>query len=91
MSAPPVQAPKYVKVSSIARTKKFRPRPIGYRGRHDHGKPLDDPVYPTKHLPWELRQKNAPDWRSGGRAMLVAGLAKVKNIVKGSPLNMVNL
>ncbi|CAE8627902.1 unnamed protein product, partial [Polarella glacialis] len=46
------------------------PRPIGFGGRHDHGKQLDDPVYPSKHVPASLLPVFPQDWRSAGRALL---------------------
>lgn len=54
------------------------PRPIGFRGRHDHGKPLDDPVYPTKHVPASLIPQFPLDWRSAGRAILCMGMAALE-------------
>ncbi|CAD7949232.1 unnamed protein product [Amoebophrya sp. A120] len=73
----PAQA-KYVKVPTLHRNKKYHPRPIGYRGNHDHGKDLDDPVYPTKVIPHELRPKHSTDWRNAGRALLTASLAMIE-------------
>eukprot|EP00747_Dinoflagellata_sp_TGD_P206750 gnl/TRDRNA2_/TRDRNA2_80421_c0_seq1.p1 gnl/TRDRNA2_/TRDRNA2_80421_c0~~gnl/TRDRNA2_/TRDRNA2_80421_c0_seq1.p1 ORF type:complete len:260 (+),score=31.19 gnl/TRDRNA2_/TRDRNA2_80421_c0_seq1:109-780(+) len=54
------------------------PRPIGFHGRHDHGKPLDDPVYPTKHVPASLLPTFPQDWRSAGRALLCMGMAMLE-------------
>lgn len=54
------------------------PRPIGFRGRHDHGRPLDDPVYPTKHVPASLLPQFPQDWRSAGRALLCMGMAALE-------------
>jgi len=54
------------------------PRPIGFRGRHDHGKPLDDPVYPSKHVPAALLPQFPADWRSAGRALLCIGMAALE-------------
>mmetsp|Transcript_34294 Transcript_34294/g.60992 ORF Transcript_34294/g.60992 Transcript_34294/m.60992 type:complete len:216 (+) Transcript_34294:95-742(+) len=54
------------------------PRPIGFHGRHDHGKPLDDPVYPTKHVPASLIPAFPLDWRSAGRALLCMGMAALE-------------
>eukprot|EP00927_Polykrikos_kofoidii_P062779 TRINITY_DN57583_c0_g1_i1.p1 TRINITY_DN57583_c0_g1~~TRINITY_DN57583_c0_g1_i1.p1 ORF type:complete len:215 (+),score=32.03 TRINITY_DN57583_c0_g1_i1:57-701(+) len=65
------------------------PRPIGFGGRHDHGKPLDDPVYPTKHVPASLLPKFPLDWRSAGRALLCMGMAALEGTrlrTKGSVL-----
>ncbi|CAD7961856.1 unnamed protein product [Amoebophrya sp. A25] len=73
-----MQVQQYVKVPSVRRQKKYQPRPIGYRGNWDHGKDMDDPVYPTKSLPYELRPKHAPDWRNAGRALLTASLGMVE-------------
>eukprot|EP00929_Paragymnodinium_shiwhaense_P052344 TRINITY_DN26228_c0_g1_i2.p2 TRINITY_DN26228_c0_g1~~TRINITY_DN26228_c0_g1_i2.p2 ORF type:complete len:214 (+),score=34.68 TRINITY_DN26228_c0_g1_i2:108-749(+) len=54
------------------------PRPIGFKGRHDHGKPLDDPVYPSKHVPASLLPTFPLDWRSAGRALLCMGMAAIE-------------
>jgi len=54
------------------------PRPIGFGGRHDHGKELDDPVYPTKHVPAALLPAFPHDWRSAGRALLCMGMAALE-------------
>ena len=51
------------------------PKNVGFRGRHNHGKPLNDPVYPTKKVIPQLRPKTLIDWRTGGRALLVSALA----------------
>ena len=48
---------------------------VGFRGRHNHGKSLDDPVYPTKKVIPQLRPKTLIDWRTGGRALLISALA----------------
>ena len=80
MSAPFVPTgPTYVKVSNLARKKRFFPRQIGFRGRHDHGKAPDDPVYPCKSVPYQLKPKHPSDWRGGGRAALIAGMAMLEN------------
>eukprot|EP00928_Gymnodinium_smaydae_P003233 TRINITY_DN11154_c0_g2_i1.p1 TRINITY_DN11154_c0_g2~~TRINITY_DN11154_c0_g2_i1.p1 ORF type:complete len:218 (+),score=36.20 TRINITY_DN11154_c0_g2_i1:105-758(+) len=65
------------------------PRPIGFGGRHDHGRPLDDPVYPTKHVPASLLPSFPQDWRSAGRALLCMGMAAIEGFrlrSKGSVL-----
>eukprot|EP00397_Hematodinium_sp_SG-2012_P055927 GEMP01068623.1.p1 GENE.GEMP01068623.1~~GEMP01068623.1.p1 ORF type:complete len:197 (+),score=37.14 GEMP01068623.1:96-686(+) len=62
-------------MSEKEKRRKGPPRPVGYRGNYHHGKPLDDPVYPTKTVPYELLPRYPTDWRTGGRAMLIAGLA----------------
>mmetsp|Transcript_40325 Transcript_40325/g.111053 ORF Transcript_40325/g.111053 Transcript_40325/m.111053 type:complete len:214 (+) Transcript_40325:113-754(+) len=54
------------------------PRPIGFGGRHDHGKPLDDPVYPTKRVPAALLPSFPLDWRSAGRALICMGLSALE-------------
>lgn len=54
------------------------PRPIGFGGRHDHGKPLDDPVYPTKKVPAALLPSFPLDWRSAGRALLCMSMAAIE-------------
>lgn len=54
------------------------PRPIGFGGRHDHDKPLDDPVYPTKHVPASLLPNFPLDWRTAGRALLCMGMAALE-------------
>eukprot|EP00931_Biecheleriopsis_adriatica_P112253 TRINITY_DN86852_c0_g1_i1.p1 TRINITY_DN86852_c0_g1~~TRINITY_DN86852_c0_g1_i1.p1 ORF type:complete len:237 (-),score=23.35 TRINITY_DN86852_c0_g1_i1:69-779(-) len=54
------------------------PRPIGFAGRHDHGKALDDPVYPSKHVPSALLPVFPQDWRSAGRALLCLGMAALE-------------
>lgn len=54
------------------------PRNIGFRGRHDHGKPLDDPVYPTKSVPQSLKPQFPVDWRNGGRAILTSAMSIVE-------------
>jgi len=55
-----------------------RPKNIGFRGRHNHGKAHDDPVYPTRPIPPSLKPKPLMDWRSGGRIMLVAAMAMLE-------------
>eukprot|EP00933_Yihiella_yeosuensis_P026687 TRINITY_DN20751_c0_g1_i1.p1 TRINITY_DN20751_c0_g1~~TRINITY_DN20751_c0_g1_i1.p1 ORF type:complete len:252 (+),score=47.19 TRINITY_DN20751_c0_g1_i1:67-756(+) len=65
--------------TAAARGKKAAPpRPIGFGGRHDHGKELDDPVYPTKHVPAALLPMFPQDWRSAGRALLCIGMAALE-------------
>ncbi|CEM29610.1 unnamed protein product [Vitrella brassicaformis CCMP3155] len=53
-------------------------RPIGYRGQHIHGKPLNDPVYPTTKVPCALVPRFPNDWRNGGRALLTIGMARLE-------------
>ncbi|SBT49591.1 conserved Plasmodium protein, unknown function [Plasmodium ovale wallikeri] len=54
-------------------------RPIGYRGNHQHGKSLYDPVYPTTKIPASLVPRYPIDWRNGGRFLLCVGLRKIEN------------
>lgn len=54
------------------------PRPIGFGGSHNHGRDLDDPVYPTKHVPAALLPSFPQDWRSAGRALLVMGMSALE-------------
>ena len=54
------------------------PRNIGFRGNHAHGRPLGDPVFPTKAVAWDLKPKPLVDWRSAGRALLMAALARLE-------------
>ena len=54
------------------------PKNFGFRGRHNHGKAADDPVYPTRPIPPSLRPKTLMDWRSGGRIMLAVGMAMLE-------------
>lgn len=60
------------------RKRKAPPRPIGFSGNHDHGRPLGDPVYPTKHVPASLLPSFPLDWRSAGRALLCMGMAALE-------------
>jgi len=73
--------PTYVKVSStvVARARKFYPRPIGFHGRHDHGRAPDDPVYKTKSIPFSLKPKCPIDWRGPGRTVLCTGMAMLES------------
>mmetsp|Transcript_87600 Transcript_87600/g.203754 ORF Transcript_87600/g.203754 Transcript_87600/m.203754 type:complete len:225 (-) Transcript_87600:48-722(-) len=64
--------------SGPGRKRKAPPRPIGFHGRHDHNKPLDDPVYPTKTVPASLLPAFPQDWRSAGRALLCMGMAALE-------------
>ena len=77
--APSSTSPYNVPLSSAEQSRKEAkadiPKNIGFRGRHNHGKGQDDPVYPTRPIPPQLRPKTLVDWRTAGRAMLVAGLA----------------
>ena len=50
---------------------------IGFRGRHAHGKGPNDPVYPTRQL-GPSRKIGFVDWRTGGRALLVAAMAAIE-------------
>ncbi|GAW83713.1 hypothetical protein, conserved [Plasmodium gonderi] len=54
-------------------------RPIGYRGNHQHGKALNDPVYPTTKIPSSLIPRYPIDWRNGGRFLLCVGLRRIEN------------
>ncbi|GAB69166.1 hypothetical protein PCYB_145950 [Plasmodium cynomolgi strain B] len=54
-------------------------RPIGYRGNHQHGKSLYDPVYPTTKIPTSLVPRYPIDWRNGGRFLLCVGLRRIEN------------
>lgn len=54
-------------------------RPIGYRGNHQHGKSLYDPVYPTTKIPTRLIPRYPIDWRNGGRFLLCVGLRRIEN------------
>ncbi|ANQ10888.1 Uncharacterized protein PCOAH_00053420 [Plasmodium coatneyi] len=54
-------------------------RPIGYRGNHQHGKSLYDPVYPTTKIPASLVPRYPIDWRNGGRFLLCVGLRRIEN------------
>ncbi|SBS98223.1 conserved Plasmodium protein, unknown function [Plasmodium malariae] len=54
-------------------------RPIGYRGNHQHGKSLYDPVYPTTKIPASLIPRYPLDWRNGGRFLLCVGLRRIEN------------
>eukprot|EP00388_Colpodella_angusta_P010198 GDKJ01026678.1.p1 GENE.GDKJ01026678.1~~GDKJ01026678.1.p1 ORF type:complete len:236 (+),score=35.83 GDKJ01026678.1:19-726(+) len=54
-------------------------RPIGFRGGHDHGRPLNDPVYPTSLIPRVFVPRYAADWRNMGRRLLTMGLARLEN------------
>ncbi|CRH02764.1 conserved Plasmodium protein, unknown function [Plasmodium relictum] len=54
-------------------------RPIGYRGNHQHGKSLYDPVYPTTKIPTSLIPRYPIDWRNGGRFLLCVGLRRIEN------------
>ncbi|CAE7860262.1 unnamed protein product [Symbiodinium sp. KB8] len=56
------------------------PRPINFRRRWDHGKDLDDPVYPTMKIPAALMPLFPQDWRSAGRALLCLGMAMLEGI-----------
>jgi len=65
-------------MSEKEKRRKGPPRPIGFRGNYHHGKPLDDPVYPTKSVPYSLMPRWPTDWRTGGRAMLCVGMAMLE-------------
>jgi hypothetical protein len=84
--APVSTSPFNVPLSSAEQSKKENkadiPKNIGFRGRHFHRKMPDDPVYPTKKIPPQLRPKTLIDWRTGGRAMLVAGMALLERRMK---------
>ncbi|ETW17458.1 hypothetical protein C923_04070 [Plasmodium falciparum UGT5.1] len=54
-------------------------RPIGYRGNHQHGKSLYDPVYPTTKIPTSLIPRYPIDWRNGGRFLLCVGMRRIEN------------
>lgn len=54
-------------------------KPIGYRGNHQHGKSLYDPVYPTTKIPTRLIPRYPIDWRNGGRFLLCVGLRRIEN------------
>ena len=60
-----------------ARKKFDNPKNIGFRGRHAHGKAPDDPVYPTRQLTGSPKI-GFVDWRTGGRALLVAAMAAIE-------------
>lgn len=60
------------------RVRKVFPRNIGFRGNHDHGRPLGDPVFPTKSVAKALQPKGLCDWRSTGRMLLMATLARIE-------------
>lgn len=60
-----------------ARKKIDVPKNIGFRGRHAHGKAPDDPVYPSRQLGPSPRI-GFVDWRTGGRALLVAAMAMIE-------------
>ena len=60
-----------------ARRKIDNPKNIGFRGRHAHGKAPDNPVYPTRQLTSSPRI-GFVDWRTGGRALLVAAMAAIE-------------
>mmetsp|Transcript_88839 Transcript_88839/g.276192 ORF Transcript_88839/g.276192 Transcript_88839/m.276192 type:complete len:250 (-) Transcript_88839:45-794(-) len=64
--------------SGPGRKRKAPPRGIGFHGRHDHDKPLDDPVYPTKSVPVSLLPSFPQDWRTAGRALLCLGMAALE-------------
>ncbi|PHJ18715.1 hypothetical protein CSUI_007458 [Cystoisospora suis] len=53
-------------------------KPTGFRGNHWHKKVLYDPVYPTTKVPTALIPRYPTDWRNGGRALLMAALAKLE-------------
>ena len=72
-------APTYTRVSNLNRKRKFFPRQIGFRGRHDHGRAPDDPVYPTKSVPYTLRPRHPNDWRGPGRTLLCTGMALMED------------
>jgi hypothetical protein len=63
-----------------ARKKIDNPKNIGFRGRHAHGRAPDDPVYPTRQLGASPRM-GFVDWRTGGRALLVAALGLIEGKV----------
>ena len=50
---------------------------IGFRGRHAHGRGPNDPVYPTRQL-GPSPKLGFVDWRTGGRALLVAAMAAIE-------------
>uniref|UniRef100_A0A0G4H8Y1 Uncharacterized protein n=1 Tax=Chromera velia CCMP2878 TaxID=1169474 RepID=A0A0G4H8Y1_9ALVE len=78
MSRPPTEVTKrFVKLSGITPGPKGR-RPIGYRGRHEHGKVLYDPVYPTLSVPHSLVPRYPNDWRNAGRALLSMALSRLE-------------
>mmetsp|Transcript_27968 Transcript_27968/g.64546 ORF Transcript_27968/g.64546 Transcript_27968/m.64546 type:complete len:223 (+) Transcript_27968:103-771(+) len=58
--------------------KSVPPQQIGWHGKHDHGKPLDDPVYPTKKVPLDLLPSFPYDWRSAGRALLCMAMSALE-------------
>lgn len=60
-----------------ARKKIDNPKNIGFRGRHAHGKAPDDPVYPSRQLTASPKV-GFVDWRTGGRALLVAAMAAIE-------------
>ena len=60
-----------------ARKKTDSPKNIGFRGRHAHGRAPDDPVYPTRQLTASPKI-GFVDWRTGGRALLVAAMAAIE-------------
>eukprot|EP00921_Rhytidocystis_pertsovi_P003472 GHVQ01006011.1.p1 GENE.GHVQ01006011.1~~GHVQ01006011.1.p1 ORF type:complete len:200 (+),score=30.06 GHVQ01006011.1:153-752(+) len=55
-------------------------KPIGFRGNHNHGKPLYDPVYPTTKVPPVLKSRYRRDWRNAGRAMITVGMATIEGL-----------
>lgn len=75
VSTSPFNVP--VSTGETARKKIDLPKNIGFRGRHAHGKAPDDPVYPTRQLGPSPRM-GFVDWRTGGRALLVAAMAAIE-------------
>eukprot|EP00922_Rhytidocystis_sp_ex-Travisia-forbesii_P000129 GHVS01000204.1.p1 GENE.GHVS01000204.1~~GHVS01000204.1.p1 ORF type:complete len:257 (+),score=44.63 GHVS01000204.1:182-952(+) len=78
MSAAATEAEPQTRIS-IRKAKPETPtiarRPIGFRGNHQHGRPLYDPVYPTSKVPTTLIPRYRKDWRNSGRALLTVGMS----------------
>ena len=77
---PPVSTNPFnvpVSTGETARKKVDVAKNIGFRGRHAHGKAPDDPVYPSRQLGATPRM-GFVDWRTGGRALLVAAMAALE-------------
>lgn len=82
MSTSPHNVPLSSSDQSRKEVKADIPKNIGFRGRHNHGKSVNDPVYPSKKIIPQLRPKSLIDWRTGGRALLVAALAVIERRAK---------
>jgi hypothetical protein len=77
---PPIRTSSFnvpLSTGDNARKKIDNPKNIGFRGRHAHGKAPDDPVYPSRQLTASPRI-GFVDWRTGGRALLVAALGALE-------------